>query len=403
MNYYQLLMPLVEEILPEIVNVRHTIHRNPELALQEYDTAALIRRTLDPTGLQLYEPFLKTDVVAMLEGMENGGNVTLRADMDALPLQEMNDLPYRSARDGVMHACGHDGHTAVLLGTALVLSRLKNTFKGSVRFVFQPGEEMVAAGRDLVAQGILRDPEPQAVFTLHALSDIPVGSIASRSGVIMAAADFFKIVIHGKGAHGSMPETSIDPVLTGARIVEALQAVASRNINPLDAVVVSVCRFSGGTNGNIIPDNVELEGTTRYLNEETGRWIPMHMERIIKGVCDSMGASYEFSYNTPYIPTINNPKMVAMGAEVTRELLGAGEWAEIEAPSLGGEDFSYYIKDYPGAMFRLGMGEEYPGLHNPYFDFNDKALRNGILFMSAIALKALSEGCFYSNGLNQQA
>ncbi len=390
MNYYQALISLIEELLPQIVDIRHAIHRNPELALQEHDTAALVRRTLEPSGLYLYEPFLGTDVVAMLKGAGSGENVTLRADMDALPLQEMNDLPYRSAREGAMHACGHDGHTALLLGTALVLSRLRHTFNGSVRFVFQPGEEMVAAGRDLVSRGILRDPEPKAVFSLHALSGIPMGSIASRPGVIMAAADFFKIVIHGKGAHGSMPETAIDPLLTGARVVEALQAIASRDVNPSDAVVMSVCRFSGGTNGNIIPDSVELEGTTRYLNEEMGRRIPIHMERIIKDVCDSMKASYEFTYNMPYIPTVNDPEVVELGAEVARELLGTGAWTEIETPSMGGEDFSYYIKDYPGALFRLGMGEDYPGLHNPYFDFNDKALRNGILFMSAVTLKALS-------------
>ncbi len=390
MNYYQALISLIEELLPQIVDIRHAIHRNPELALQEHDTAALVRRTLEPSGLYLYEPFLGTDVVAMLKGAGSGENVTLRADMDALPLQEMNDLPYRSAREGAMHACGHDGHTALLLGTALVLSRLRHTFNGSVRFVFQPGEEMVAAGRDLVSRGILRDPEPKAVFSLHALSGIPMGSIASRPGVIMAAADFFKIVIHGKGAHGSMPETAIDPLLTGARLVEALQAIASRDVNPSDAVVMSVCRFSGGTNGNIIPDSVELEGTTRYLNEEMGRRIPIHMERIIKDVCDSMKASYEFTYNMPYIPTVNDPEVVELGAEVARELLGTGAWTEIETPSMGGEDFSYYIKDYPGALFRLGMGEDYPGLHNPYFDFNDKALRNGILFMSAVTLKALS-------------
>ncbi|MDD3925845.1 MAG: M20 family metallopeptidase [bacterium] len=390
MNYYQLLIPLVREILPEITEIRHAIHCNPELALQEHDTAALIRRTLDPAGLNLCDPFLETDVVAMLEGAGSGDNVTLRADIDALPLQELSDLPYRSVRDGIMHACGHDGHTAILIGAALVLSRLRDTFKGSVRFVFQPGEEAVAAGRDLLAQGILHHPEPKAVFALHAWNGIPEGTIASRPGVIMAAADFFKIIVHGKGAHGSMPDASIDPLLTGARIVEALQSITSRNISALDAAVVSVCRFSGGTNGNIIPDSVELEGTTRYLRAETGRLIPMHMERIIKGVCDSMGASYEFIYNTPYIPTVNNPEMVELGAGTARELFGASAWMELETPSMGGEDFSYYIKDYPGAMFRLGMGEHHPGLHNPYFNFNDKALMSGILFMSAIALSALA-------------
>ena len=390
METYQSVEKLVDKILPDIVSIRHTIHQNPELALQEYDTAALIRKTLDSAGIRPLEPFLETDVVAILEGKEAGANVTLRADIDALPLQEKTGLPYQSKRDGLMHACGHDGHTATLIGSALVLSKLKDQFRGSVRFVFQPGEEVVAAGKDLVAKGALRDPEPDAVFALHAWSGIPEGSISSKPGVLLAAADFFKITVQGKGAHGSAPEASVDPILIAARIVEALQTIASRRVSALDSAVVSVCRICGGTNSNIIPSSVELEGTTRYLDPETGKKIPEYMEQIVKGVCDSMGASYEFSSTSTYIPTINNHDIVALGKRVTEDLLGASSWIELSSPSMAGEDFAYYIRDYPGAMFRLGMGKESATVHNPYFDFNDNALKNGILFLVSAALETLS-------------
>ena len=390
METYQSVEKLVDKILPDIVSIRHTIHQNPELALQEYDTAALIRKTLDSAGIRPLEPFLETDVVAILEGKEAGANVTLRADIDALPLQEKTGLPYQSKRDGLMHACGHDGHTATLIGSALVLSKLKDQFRESVRFVFQPGEEVVAAGKDLVAKGALRDPEPDAVFALHAWSGIPEGSISSKPGVLLAAADFFKITVQGKGAHGSAPEASVDPILIAARIVEALQTIASRRVSALDSAVVSVCRICGGTNSNIIPSSVELEGTTRYLDPETGKKIPEYMEQIVKGVCDSMGASYEFSYTSTYIPTINNHDIVALGKRVTEDLLGASSWIELSSPSMAGEDFAYYIRDYPGAMFRLGMGKESATVHNPYFDFNDNALKNGILFLVSAALETLS-------------
>ena len=379
----------IDRILPEIVDIRHVIHQNPEIALEEYKTAELIRKTLKTTDIRLLEPFLKTDVVAILEGKKKGKNITLRADIDALPIQEKTDLPYASKRGGFMHACGHDGHTAMLIGAALVINKFRNGFDGSVRFVFQPGEEVVAAGKDLVEKGALRDPDPDAVIALHAWADIDEGVIASKPGVLLAAADFFKIEIKGKGAHGARPENSIDPVLTAARVVEALQAIVSRNVSVLDPVVLSVCRICGGTNSNVIPDSVELEGTTRYLEPELGKKIPADMERIVKGVCDSMGASYEISYKSPYIPTINDSNIVDVGRKITEEVLGPACWKDLIHPSMGGEDFSYYITQYPGAMFRIGMGKESAPLHNARFDFNDNVLKNGILFLVSFALDIL--------------
>jgi len=390
MDRPQSIEALVEHVLPEMVRIRHAIHQNPELALQEHDTSALIRQTLDSAAVRTLKPFLETDVVAMVAGRGEGKNVTLRADIDALPLQEKTGLPYQSNRDGMMHACGHDGHTAAVLGAALALNDLKDHFDGSVRFVFQPGEEVVAAGKDLVEKGALLDPPPDAVLALHAWSGLPEGAIASKPAAIMAAADFFRITILGKGAHGSMPEVSIDPILAAARVVEALQSVASRRVSPLDPVVISVCRVCGGTNSNIIPDTAELEGTTRYLAPRTGEEVPGLMEQAIKGACDTVGASYEFSYVKKYVPTINDEEIVAVGRKVTQEVLGPASWIELDEPAMGGEDFSFYITEYPGAMFRLGMGEAAPALHTPRFDFNDNALKPAITFLVSATMELLA-------------
>jgi amidohydrolase len=289
-----------------------------------------------------------------------------------------------------MHACGHDGHTAMLMGAVLVLSRLKDDFAGSVRFVFQPGEEMTAAGKDLVAEGALLDPEPEVIAALHAWPSIPLGVIASRPGVMMAAADGFNLTVTGKGAHGARPEQGIDPILAASRIVESLQSIVSRNVSPLDSAVVSVCSIAGGHTGNVIPDEVTMKGTTRYLKPEVGESIPERMEQTIKGVCDAAGCTYDFKYHRRYIPTVCDAGVVALGKQVATELFGESGWIDLERPSMGAEDFAYYTRQYPAAMFRLGMGESSASLHNPKFDFNDDALKNGILFLVSLALKVLA-------------
>ncbi|HYQ61488.1 MAG TPA: M20 family metallopeptidase, partial [Desulfatiglandales bacterium] len=274
----------IARIAPDMVKVRRTIHQNPEIALKEFDTSALIRKLLKQAGIPALKPFLETDVVAMVKGKKPGKNVTLRADIDALPLLEKTGLPYASKRKGTMHACGHDGHTAMLLGAALLLNRLRDQLSGSVRFVFQPGEEIVAAGKQLVDKGALQNPRPDAVFAVHAWAGMPLGAVASKPGPLLAASDFFTVEVKGKGAHGSRPEDSIDPILTVARIVDALQSVVSREVSSLEPVVVSVCRISGGTNGNVIPDSAEIEGTTRYLRPELKQKIESAIRRIVKGV-----------------------------------------------------------------------------------------------------------------------
>jgi amidohydrolase len=379
----------VEKILPKILAVRHHLHAHPELALQEFSTSAYIRSQLEAQEIHALDPFLETDVVALVAGTETGRNVTLRADLDALPLQEMNGFDYRSTIPGMMHACGHDGHSAMLLGAAFVLNNLRHRFRGSVRIVFQPGEECVAAGKDLVAAGVLENPKPDAVLALHAWTGLPVGAIGAKPGAAMAAADFFKITVQGRGGHGSKPERTIDPILIATRVVESLYAIPSRHIGALDPVVISVCSIHGGQSSNVIPDEVVLEGSIRYFSKEAGEKLPGLFERIVRDECGKSGASCLIDYKRPYIPTINNPDIVAIGKGIVEQNLGAAAWINVAEPSMGSEDFSYYLEKNRGAMFLLGMGEEGPQLHNNCFNFNDDALKNGILFLVLSALKLL--------------
>jgi len=384
-------LELVDAVLPAVVKVRRDLHQHPELALEERRTASIVRQCLEQRGVRVLPPLLETDVVGLLDGSEPGRNVTLRADMDALPLQEKGTPAYRSVHDGLMHACGHDGHTAALAGAAMVLSELSAQLAGSVRFVFQPGEEVVAAGRDLVMQGMLDDPAPDLVYALHAWPGLPVGTLATKSGVFMAAAEFFTVTVKGKGSHGSKPEQGIDPILTAARVIEALQMIVSRRVEALDSVVVSICRINAGSNGNIIPDTVEMEGTVRYLRRETGDLIRRELEQIVKGVCESAGAGYELDYSPSYVPTVNHPDAVAIAKRATEQVLGADHWIDAEEPSMGGEDFAFYIQDYPGAMLWLGMGETSAPLHNACFDFDDEALRSAVAFLVSVTLEGLAQ------------
>jgi amidohydrolase len=386
-----LIKDTVAAVLPEVIELRHRLHEIPELAGEEFKTAALVRETLAETGIDLLEPFIDTDVVGLLQGRGEGRAVALRADMDALPQAELNELPYNSMHTGRMHGCGHDGHTALLLGTALVLNKLRAKFDGSVRFVFQPGEEIAALGRNLVEAGALLNPEPDVVYAMHGWAGLPVGTIASRPGPMMASADFFTLTIKGKSGHGSKPDLAVDPINVGAHIVTALQAMPARQLSALEPVVVNVCTFHAGDSGNIIPSQAVLSGTTRYFKPEYSEKIPVMMEQIIRGICESFSAEYEFKYEKPYIPTVNDPGMVDFARDITVKYLGENVWVDFAKPSTGGEDFSFYLDKYPGAMLFLGQGVDSAPLHNQRFDFNDDALANAITFMVAAAIEFLNK------------
>ena len=391
----------IDELLPEITKVRKFLHARPELSLKEHKTSEFIRIQLVKLDIEVLSPFLKTDVVALLNGIEGNKrnkrkqrNVTLRADMDALPILEKNIIPYCSNNKGVMHACGHDGHSAMLLGAAMILEKFKDHLDGSVRFVFQPGEEVVAAGKDLIEKGALKDPKPIAVLALHGWPGYPVGVIGSRSGELMAAADFYRIKLTGKGGHGSNSGRQNNPVVVGSKIVTALSSIPEREFTAEDSVVISINKFIGGTTSNVIPNEVLIEGSTRFFNKSVGKKIPGIFEEVLKAECDSTEIKYELNYDRPYIATVNDPEIIKTCKSITEQFLGESAWIDLDKPVMSSEDFSYYIHGNPGGMFFLGMGEDSPGLHTNTYDFNDEALKNGIKFLVMSTFQFLSPDIF---------
>jgi len=287
----------LDELLPEITNIRKFLHARPELSLKEHKTSEFVRLQLAKLDIQVLPPFLSTDVVALLNDKKRKKkNVTLRADMDALPILEKNEIPYCSNNRGVMHACGHDGHTAMLLGAAMILEKFKEHLDGSVRFVFQPGEEVVAAGRDLIKEGILEDPEPVAALALHGWPGYPVGAICSKSGELMAAADFFSIKIKGKGGHGSTSGQENNPIVIASKIISRLSSIPEREFSPDVPVVVSISKIIGGTTSNVIPSEVLIEGSTRFFDKSAGKKIPGLFEKVLKTECKNTVAVYDLKY-----------------------------------------------------------------------------------------------------------
>jgi len=387
----------VRRVLPEMTELRRQLHRIPEPGLQENRTAELIRRRLAAAGVELLPPYLATDTVGLLRGRAPGGAgaagrcVLLRADIDALPIQEKRERPWKSQSPGLAHACGHDGHTALLLGAAAVLAGLADRFAGAVRFVFQPGEEELGGGLRLIQLGLLEaEPRPAAAFALHGWPGIPAGALAACPGAAMAATDQFAVTVKGRGGHGAKPHTTIDPVVTAAQVILSLQTIVSRNIDPAEPAVVSVCTIRGGSATNVIPDQVTLEGTVRYFEPDLKHLLKTRMAEVVRGVCDAAGAEFDLAYHDGYPPTVNDPAQVLFARATVEAFLGPQAWFAGLGRTMGAEDFAFYLQRVPGALLMLGLGEGWPNLHNPEFDFNDQALESGILAHCALALATLA-------------
>ncbi|MEN8227907.1 MAG: M20 family metallopeptidase [Bacteroidota bacterium] len=380
----------IDKLIHDLVEIRHHLHANPELSLKEFNTSEFVRARLSKLDMELLPPFLETDVVALLNGGKNGKNVTLRADMDALPVVEENTIPYVSNHKGVMHACGHDGHTAMLLGVAMILEKFRDQLDGSVRFVFQPGEEVVAAGKELIAKGMLTNPKPDVVLAMHGWPGYPTGAICSKPGEMMAAADFFKITLSGKGGHGSSADQQNNPIVVAGKIVNQLTALPSQGVGTEGRVVVNISKFVAGTTSNVIPHEVIIEGSVRFFDEAAGERIEGLFRKVLEAECKETETSFELEYNRPYIATVNDAEIIRACKSITTRFVGESAWVDMDDPVMSSEDFSYYIKDNPGAMFFLGMGEDSPGLHTNVYDFNDQALRNGIRFFVFSTLNFLS-------------
>lgn len=382
-----------EETKENVIKWRRHLHQHPELSFQEENTANFVIETLESFGNLVITKPTKTSVMARLIGAHPGKTVAIRADMDALPIKEENTFEFASTNSGVMHACGHDGHTAMLLGVAKVLSAMKHEINGEVRFLFQHAEELFPGGaEEMVKAGVMNGVD--IVFGCHLWSPIDVGKIGIVYGSMLAAPDTFSITIQGKGGHGAMPHQTVDSIAVGAQMVTNLQHIVSRNTNPLDSLVISVTQFIAGTTHNVIPGSAKIVGTVRSLNPEVRKNAPLLMERVIKGITQAHGATYEFNYENGYRPVINDNEVTSVIEETVREVLG-DEAIHKEPPSMGGEDFSAYLQKAPGAFFFVGARNDEKGIiyphHHPRFTIDEDALENGVKVMVNAAFKLLKE------------
>ncbi|HOP95174.1 MAG TPA: M20 family metallopeptidase [Dictyoglomaceae bacterium] len=382
----------IQEIMEEVIEIRRDIHKYPELGFQEYKTSDKITRYLKNLGIDV-KRMAKTGVVGILKGKEEGKTILLRADMDALPIQELNNVPYKSQNDGVMHACGHDGHTAILLGTAKILAKHKDELKGNVKFVFQPAEELPPGGAELmIKEGVLENPYVDKVYALHLWNLIPTGKISVRKGTFCAQADAFTIKVKGKGGHGSAPNKTVDPIIISTQIVQALQAVPSREIDPLTPFVLSVCKIQSGDTFNVIPEEAEIQGTVRSFDQNLAKKVSKRVKTIAKNISEAFLGEAEVDYQFGYPPVKNDGKEVKLVKEIAKEVIGE-ENIEDLGPSMGGEDFSYFLEKRPGAMFWLGSSNEEKGLthpnHSAFFDFDEESMAIGIEIFAKIVMKNL--------------
>jgi amidohydrolase len=373
---------------------RHDIHRHPELAFEEQRTAARVAELLEQFGLEVHTGVGNTGVVGVLRKGSGKPMLGLRADMDALKIQEQNSFEYRSVNDGKMHACGHDGHTSKLLGAAQYLAS-DGDFDGSVAFIFQPAEEHGEGARAMIADGLFERFPIDSVYAIHNFPSLETGKFAVRAGSIMAAEDNFEITINGVGHHAAMPHLGKDAIVIGAEIVSAMQTLVSRSLDPLDSAVVSFTEFVTNGTVNVVPGQVVLKGDTRSLTTAVQDLIDTTMERIVAGICVAHGASYEFSYQRNFIPTVNTAAEAKIAASVATSVVGPENVLGDSRPAMTSEDFGYMLQARPGAYLLLGNGVEGIGgcsLHNPAYDFNDEILCIGADFWVALVESQLAAG-----------
>ncbi|MCO0599981.1 M20 family metallopeptidase [Peribacillus butanolivorans] len=382
----------IQEVKQQVIEWRRYLHQNPELSYQEVKTSQFVYDTLQSFGhLELSRP-TKTSVMARLVGGRPGKIIALRADLDALPIQEEINLPFASQNPGIMHACGHDGHTAMLLGVAKILTQLQDQLAGEVRFIFQHAEEMFPGGaKEMTGVGVLDGVD--LVIGTHLWSPLEKGKVGVAYGPMMAASDTFWITVNGKGGHAGMPHQTIDSIVIAAQVVTNLQQIVSRTTDPLDSVVISVTQIIGGTAPNILPGSVELSGSVRNLDPSIRETIPGKIERIVKGITEAHEASYEFKYVYGYSPVINNHEVTAVIEETVREVFGE-EALERLRPTMSAEDFSAFMEKAPGCFFFVGAGNEEKGItyphHHARFTIDEEALEIGVKTFVHAALKFLA-------------
>jgi amidohydrolase len=384
---------VIDNASEELIALRRDLHAHPELSFEEHRTAQVIADRLNALGCQVRTGVGGTGVVALLKGGRTGKTVALRADIDALPIVEVNDAPYRSQSDGIMHACGHDGHVAGLLGAAEALNAIRATLAGDVLLIFQPAEERAGGAKPMIEAGALRDPRPDAVFGVHIWNNLPAGTIGVKPGPIFAAADEVEITIKAPGGHGAMPHQTVDPITVSAQVIQALQTLVSRETSPFDSTVVSICSVHGGSAFNIIPPEVRLLGTVRTFDEELQARLKLRIEEMVAGITQGAGAQYAFRYDAPCPPVINDANLADFIREVAIDEFGE-EQVVTPLPTTGGDDMSYFLKEVPGVYFFVGGANADRGLsfphHNARFDFDEVAVTTTARILARTAQEFLS-------------
>jgi len=373
----------INQMLDEMKSWRQDLHKIPEIGLEEYETSKYIKNKLKEFNINFKEGYSNTGLVAWVKGSKGNSNksIGLRADFDALPMPEKNNFDHKSTKDGMMHACGHDGHTSMLLGAAKYISE-NNDFDGNVYFIFQPGEEGFAGGKKMIEDGLFNDFSIDEVYALHNWPDLPLGSFGVNSGPMMAAVDEFDIIVKGKGGHAAFPHLVIDPIIVASQIVNAIQTIISRSTDPVDKALISITKIHGGTAHNVIDDEVKLSGTIRTFKPETRSFIAKKIDEIANGIAKAhgAGASIKFDLINKYPPTINSKKESEFAASVAKKMVGEKNVNTDIDPSMGGEDFSYLLNKKPGSYLYIGQGDENhkAHLHTTKYDFNDNLLPIGV-------------------------
>lgn len=377
----------IEELSPRLIEWRRDFHRHPEIAYKENRTSAVIRKFLEGIGIPV-STCAHTGLRGVLEGKPGGNTVALRADMDALPLKEEGKKEYISKNPEATHACGHDGHMAILMGVSKLISQRKDQFKGRIVFLFQPAEERIPGGaKRMIEEGALEGVD--AIFGLHLWQPLPTGSVGIVKEAMMAQPDKFSILVKGKGGHGSMPQATVDPILVASHLVANIQSIVSRNVDPLKPVVVSFGTIEGGTIYNVIPNNVSLTGTVRTFDSSLQTLAERRLREITEETCKAFGATSEFKYEKGFTPLINDSAMADFVLEMAKKTLGEENIKTID-PVMGGEDFAYFLQKVPGAFFFFGMGDGMEfSHHHPAFDLDERALPQAVLLMASLVLEYL--------------
>ena len=386
----------INQMLNEMTEWRQDLHKIPEIGLEEYETSKYIKNKLKKFNINFKDGYSNTGIVAWVDGNKTTTSKTigLRADFDALPMPEKNDFDHKSTNNGMMHACGHDGHTTMLLGAAKYLSE-NNDFDGRVYFIFQPGEEGFAGGKKMIDDGMFKDFKIDEVYALHNWPELPFGTFGVNSGPMMAAVDEFDIIVKGKGGHAASPHLSIDPVVISAQLISSVQTIISRSTDPVDKALISITKINAGTAYNVIDDQVKMGGTIRTFKKETRSYIETRLRELCKGIAEAHGAEIKIQFDliNKYPPTINSKQESIFAANVAKDLVGEERVITDIDPSMGGEDFSYLLEEKPGTYLYLGQGDENhkAHLHTTKYDFNDNLLPLGVNFWVELVKKYFSK------------